>query len=129
VLLQDPGPRDLACLAANEQLLLRLARLESIKTLANGAAAPPAATVLLGEMKLLVPMAGLIDAAAEIARLDKQLGKLQSDLAKTRGKLDRPSFVDNAPAEIVDKERSRAEELAGAIASIEQQLERVRALA
>jgi valyl-tRNA synthetase len=129
VLLQDPGPRDLACLAANEQLLLRLARLESIETLAAGVPAPPAATVLLGEMKLLVPMAGLIDAAAEIARLEKQLGKLQSDSAKTRAKLDRPSFVDNAPAEVVDKERRRAEELAGAIASIEQQLERVRALA
>ena len=129
VLLQDSGPRDLACLAANEPLLLRLARLESIETLAQGAPAPPAATVLLGEMKLLVPMAGLIDAAAEIARLEKQLGKLQSDLAKTRAKLDRPSFVDNAPAEVVDKERRRADELAGAIASIEQQLERVRALA
>jgi len=129
VLLQDAGPRDLACLAANEPLLLRLARLESIETLADGAPAPPAATVLLGEMKLLVPMAGLIDAAAEIARLEKQLGKLQSDLAKTHAKLDRPSFVDNAPAEVVDKERRRADELAGAIASIEQQLERVRALA
>jgi valyl-tRNA synthetase len=129
VLLQDAGPRDLACLATNEALLLRLARLESIQPLAPGAAAPPAATVLLGEMKLLVPMAGLIDAAAEIARLEKQQAKLQADLAKTRAKLDKPSFVDNAPPEVVDKERRRAEELGAAIANLDQQLERVRALA
>jgi valyl-tRNA synthetase len=129
VLLQDASPRDLAWLAANEQLLLRLARLDSIEALAAGATAPPAATVLLGEMKLLVPMAGLIDAAAEIARLEKQHARLQADLAKTRAKLDKPSFVDNAPAEVVEKERRRAEELGGAIVNIEQQLERVRALA
>jgi valyl-tRNA synthetase len=128
VLLQDAGPRDLACLAANEQLLLRLARLESVLPLAPGAAAPPAATVLLGEMKLLVPMAGMIDAAAEIARLEKQQVRLESDLAKTRAKLNKPSFVDNAPPEVVDKERLRAEELGTAISSLEQQLERVRAL-
>jgi valyl-tRNA synthetase len=79
-------------------------------------------------MKLLVPMAGLIDAAAEIARLDKQREKLLSDLGKTRAKLDKPSFVDNAPAEVVEKERRRAEELGGAIANLERQLERVRAL-
>ena len=129
VLLQDAGERDLACLATNEALLLRLARLESVQPLAPGAAAPPAATVLLGEMKLLVPMAGLIDAAAEIARLEKQQAKLQADHAKTRAKLDKPSFVDNAPPEVVDKERRRAEELGAAIANLEQQLERVRALA
>jgi len=128
VLLQDAAPRDLAWLEANEQLLLRLARLEGVESLAPGAPAPPAATVLLGDMKLLVPMAGLIDAAAEIARLDKQREKLESDLGKTRAKLDKPSFVDNAPAEVVEKERRRAEELGGAIANLERQLERVRAL-
>ena len=128
VLLQDATPRDLAWLEANEQLLLRLARLEAVESLAPGAPAPPAATVLLGDMKLLVPMAGLIDAAAEIARLDKQREKLLSDLGKTRAKLDKPSFVDNAPAEVVEKERRRAEELGGAIANLERQLERVRAL-
>ncbi|MFU8895834.1 MAG: valine--tRNA ligase [Gammaproteobacteria bacterium] len=128
VMLQDASPRDLAALEANEPLLLRLARLQSVEPLAPGVTAPPAATVLLGDMKLLVPMAGLIDAAAEIARLEKQRGKLESDLAKTRAKLDKPSFVDNAPAAVVDKERRRAEELGAAIANLDQQLERVRAL-
>jgi valyl-tRNA synthetase len=129
VLLQDATARDLSWLEANETLLLRLARLESIEALAPAATPPPAATVLLGETKLLVPMAGLIDAAAEIQRLEKQRAKLESDLGKTSAKLDKPSFVDNAPPEVVDKERRRAEELGAAIANLEQQLERIRAFA
>jgi valyl-tRNA synthetase len=129
VLLQDAGERELAWVESSEQLLLRLARLTSIEVLARDAPIPPAATVLLGETKLLVPMAGLIDAEAEIARLEKQQEKLQGDLAKTRAKLDKPSFVDNAPAEIVEKEQRRAEELGAAITNLEQQLERIRALA
>jgi valyl-tRNA synthetase len=128
VLLQDAGPRDLEWLAANRELLKRMARLESVVPLPAGATPPPAATVLLGEMKLLVPMAGLIDAAAELARLEKQRGKLEADLARTLAKLDKPTFVDNAPAPVVAKERRRAEELGTAITKLDQQLERIRAL-
>jgi valyl-tRNA synthetase len=129
VLLQDADARDLAWLDAHRSLLTGLARLESVRPLDAGEPAPPAATVLLGEMRLLVPMAGLIDAAAEITRLEKQRAKLDADLAKTRAKLDKPSFVDNAPVAVVEKERQRAEELGSAITKIEQQLERVRVLA
>ena len=129
VLLQDASEQDLGWLRANEPLLMKLGRIASIEPLAAGAAAPPSATVLLGNTKLLVPMAGLIDAAAEIARLEKQRDKLRSDLAKSRAKLDKPSFVENAPAAVVDKERRRAEEVAASIEKLEQQLERVHALA
>ncbi len=129
VLLQDATQRDADWLARHRALLLQLARLESIELLAAGATAPPAATVLLGEARLLVPMAGLIDAAAELARLEKQRERLRSDLGKTRAKLERPAFVDNAPADVVEKERRRAEELVSALANLEHQLERVRALA
>jgi valyl-tRNA synthetase len=129
VLLQDASELDAARLERHHELLLQLARLDSAKRLPAGATPPPAATVLLGEAKLLVPMAGIIDATAEIGRLEKQRAKLESDLGKTRAKLERPSFVEQAPAEVVNKERRRAEELATAINSIDQQLERVRALA
>jgi valyl-tRNA synthetase len=128
VLLQDAPAPAVAWLECHRELLLKLARLESVELLASGAAAPPAATALIGEAKLLVPMAGTIDAPAEIARLERQRGKLESDLGKTRAKLDKPSFVENAPAEVVDKERRRAEELQGALSSLDEQLERVRAL-
>jgi valyl-tRNA synthetase len=128
VLLQDATERDLGWLEANRNLLTALARLESVRPLAPGESPPPSATVLLGAMRLLVPMAGLIDAEAELARLAKQRTKLETDLGKTQAKLTKPSFVENAPPAVVDKERRREAELGDAIAKIDQQLERVRAL-
>ena len=67
-----------------------LARIDRIALL--DAEAPPAAVALCGEMKLLVPMAGLIDKAAELARLDKQLAKLGGDREKTATRVNNPNF-------------------------------------
>ena len=66
-------------------------------------------------MELLVPMAGLIDTAAELARLDKEIDKLTKEVAKTEGKLNNPKFVDKAPADVVEKERERLRDFQDAI--------------
>ena len=58
--------------------------------------APDAATALVGDMQLRVPLAGLIDKEAELARLDKRLAKLEKDLAGIRGRLASESFVAKA---------------------------------
>ncbi len=96
--------------------------------LEEGAATPQSATALVGELTILVPMAGLIDAAAEADRLGKLLAKAQQDLAKTRAKLSNESFVRNAPEDVVAKDREREAELERAIAGLTGQLERVRGL-
>ena len=62
-------------------------------------------------MRILVPLAGLIDVAAERDRLGKQLAKTRDDLGKVQRKLENQSFVANAPAEIVAKEHARIAEL------------------
>ncbi len=62
-----------------------------------------AATALAGELEILVPMAGLIDKEAEITRLEKEIGKLASDLARLQGKLNNAAFVDKAPVDVVDE--------------------------
>jgi valyl-tRNA synthetase len=129
VLLQDAGGRDVEWLERHRVLLERLGRLASVDVLPAGEAAPPSATVLLDHMKVLVPMAGLIDAEAEIARLEKQRGRIEGDLAKSMKKLDNPAFVDNAPGAVVEKERGRVTEMRAALERIQEQLERVRALA
>ena len=67
-----------------------LARVDSIEIL--GAEAPPSAVALCGDMKLLVPMAGLIDKDAELSRLDKQIAKLGSDREKTATRVQNPNF-------------------------------------
>ncbi len=65
-------------------------------------------------MKLLIPMAGLIDKEAELKRLDKEIERLSGDVTRTEGKLANPAFVDKAPAAVVDKERVKLAESAAA---------------
>ena len=79
-------------------------------------------------MKLLIPLAGLIDKDAEVLRLGKDLERRKTELERCGVKLSNASFVDKAPAAVVEKERSRAAELRNAISSLEIQLEKIQAL-
>jgi valyl-tRNA synthetase len=110
-------------------LLAHLAGVESVRPLAAAEAAPPAAAALVGELSLLVPMAGLIEPASELQRLDKRLQRIEQELTRARGKLTNDSFVSNAPAEVVAQERSRLAEFERARAALTRQIEQVRALA
>ncbi len=107
--------------------LKTLARLESITWL-DGAEAPESATALVGDMKLLIPMAGLIDKDAELARLNREIDKLGKDLDKCQTKLANPSYVERAPAEVVAQERVRVAELQSALSRLDEQAARIRAL-
>ena len=129
LLLQDAAAADLVRLERHGSYLRRLANLASLEPLAAGARAPASATALLGTMKLLVPLARLIDAGAEIERLEKRLARTQSDRTKLVDKLANAGFVSRAPAELVEQERGRLVELERACAQLETQLERLRTLA
>jgi valyl-tRNA synthetase len=76
----------------------------------------------------LVPMADLIDAAAEADRLGKRLAKMRQDLEKTRAQLNNKNFVDHAPLAVVAALRERATELERTAVGLQAQLARVRAL-
>lgn len=104
LLVQHANAEEQRRIEENRTFINKLANLEAITLLGNEEA-PLSATALVGKMELLVPMAGLIDKDAEIARLDKALDKLNKDIQKTEGKLNNPKFVDKAPAEVVAKER------------------------
>ena len=95
----------------------------------NDAQPPAAATALLGDMRLLVPMKGLIDVDAERARLEKRMQKARADLSRTNGKLGNENFVNNAPADVVTLERERAVEFEKTIARLDEQLEKLDELA
>jgi valyl-tRNA synthetase len=129
VLLQDATADDLARLERHRAYLQRLANLASIEALGPDARAPAAATALLGATKLLVPLAGLIDARAEVARLEKRLGKEQTEHTRLTQKLANTGFVSRAPAELVEEERRRLAQLESACAQLGAQLERLRELA
>ncbi|GGD60974.1 valine--tRNA ligase [Lacimicrobium alkaliphilum] len=110
VLLRNAGEEDLRRLSNTELLLSRLARLENIDILAAGEKGPASASAIVGEMEVLIPMAGLIDKDAELARINKALEKLRSDMQRTEGKLNNQNFVSKAPPAVIDKEKAKLEE-------------------
>jgi valyl-tRNA synthetase len=107
-------------LEENRQFLSKLASLESITWLDDPADAPLCATALAGDLEILVPMAGLIDVDAELARLDREIDKIGIEAKKLTGKLSNPKFVDNAPAEVVAKERQRLEDFEGSLTQLQE---------
>ncbi|HED19447.1 MAG TPA: valine--tRNA ligase, partial [Gammaproteobacteria bacterium] len=127
VLLQNGSDTDQQRLAHNQHYVKSLARLASIEWLGNQEG-PESATALIGEMKLLIPMAGLIDKEAEQARLEKELDRKRTDLERTEKKLGNPAFVEKAPAAVVDKEKAKAEDTKAAIKQLQEQLQKIATL-
>src|SRR5690348_6461242 len=84
-----------------------LARSESPRWLQVGGAEPAAAAAVVGTMRVLIPLAGLIDLDAERARLKKEIARIEGEIRKCEGKLGNANFVANAPAEVVAQERAR----------------------
>lgn len=124
VLLNHYNAEDERRLHDNEAFLKKLAKLDSV-TLLTGSDAPPAAAALVGDMEVLVPIAGLIDKEAELARLDKEIQKLTADAQRTTGKLSNASFVEKAPAEVIEKERTKLAEAEQAISRLNEQRSKI----
>ncbi|MDR6936723.1 MULTISPECIES: valine--tRNA ligase [unclassified Luteibacter] len=68
---------------------------------------PAAAVAVVGGMRVLIPLAGLIDVDAEKARLAKEIARVEGEVRKCEAKLGNANFVANAPAEVVEQERQR----------------------
>ncbi len=122
VLLQNATANDRRRARDHLALLARLGRIESVTALANGEEPPQSATALVGDMRLLVPMKGLIDVDAERARLEKQQARLRTELVRAEGKLANASFVRNAPPAVVQQEQERAGEFGRQLEQLQEQL-------
>ena len=88
----------------NEALIKRFARIESltaVDTMPQGTAALAVSGGAFG-----IPLDGIIDVAAEKARLEKTLGKLAKELGGLRGRLNNPKFADSAPAEVIEETKA-----------------------
>jgi valyl-tRNA synthetase len=127
VLLQQCSESDIARVNAHRNALDKLAKLESL-TIMNNEEAPEAALALVGEMRILIPLAGLINKEEELKRLSKDIAKLESNIEKTRNKLSNPNFKDKAPADVVAKEQTRLVEQEQALAELRQQQEKMNQL-
>jgi len=125
VILQNASEEHAQRAEEHATLLQRVGRVESVTRLAQGDEPPASAMALLDDLRLLVPMKGLIDVDAERKRLGKQMGKVQADLDRARAKLDNPNFVSNAPADVVTQEKQRAADFERQIAQLGEQLEKL----
>ncbi|UYB51704.1 valine--tRNA ligase [Xanthomonas sp. AM6] len=82
-----------------------LLRLEAIQWLDTTQDTPPAAAAIVGELRLLVPLQGLVDLDAERTRLDKEIARVGAEQDKSAAKLEK--FTDKVPAAVVEQERQR----------------------
>jgi valyl-tRNA synthetase len=128
VLLQNGSEQDRTYLERNREFIQKLARVESIVWLNSGEETPESAIALVGEMKVLIPMKGLIDKGPELARLDKEIQRLTKELPRLEGKLNDPSFLEKAPSPVVVKEQARLQELRASMVELQAQMEKIRKL-
>ncbi|MEW8702014.1 MAG: class I tRNA ligase family protein, partial [Candidatus Thiodiazotropha sp.] len=128
VILANASEPDKALAKQHRHFLDFLARTESIDVLAEGEDEPESSTALVGDMKVLIPLSGLIDKEAEIKRLEKEIGRMQNDVERIEKKLANPNFVDKAPQAVVDKEREKLADSKGALETLQLQLEKIRKL-
>ena len=107
VLLRNASSEDIRRLEENVIFLHSIAKLETVAALSEDDKSPACATSLLGSLEIMIPMAGLIDKDAELARITRALDKLEKDYARTQGKLTNEKFVSNAPDVVIEKEKAK----------------------
>ncbi len=127
-LLKNVSDEDARLLDDAKAFLDKLSKLELVTVLKDGEQAPASATALVGEMEVLIPMAGLIDKEAELARITKAMDKVEKDVARTRGKLGNEKFVGKAPEAVIEKERTKLAEGEKQLEKLKEQYDTIAAL-
>ncbi|WP_194757231.1 valine--tRNA ligase [Aliidiomarina indica] len=112
-------------LTDNGSFLAALAKLENVSFLSDADEIPASATALVGRMEIHIPMAGLIDKDAELARLGKAIEKAQKELQRMAGKLNNENFVSKAPADVIEKEREKLRDAEETLAQLQEQHARI----
>jgi len=128
VLLTSGADQDRKNLDSNQQFLVKLAKLESVSWLDDPQQAPPSSMQVVGDMEVLVPMAGLIDVDAEMARLGREQDKLTKEIGRLSGKLGNAKFVDNAPADVVAREKEKLSNAETTLHQLQDQVTRLKSL-
>ncbi|MDR1855569.1 MAG: valine--tRNA ligase [Desulfovibrio sp.] len=124
LLLAPADDAQTGLLEANRETLTVLARLESIGMGRDIAAPKASASAVVEGCKVIVPLHGSVDLTGELARLDKEIGKLTKDLEGVQKKLANEDFIAKAKPEVVEREREREQKLLGAQATLKTQRER-----
>ncbi len=100
-----------------------LARADEQAWLAAGEPEPAAAAAILGELRVLIPLAGLIDLEAEQTRLEREIARIETELEKSAGKLAR--FGERTPAAVIEQERQRQADFERTLQGLREQRSRL----
>lgn len=128
VLLQNVSEEEAARLSRIENQFKALAKVDSLEILKDSDTVPLSSSSMVGKLRVLVPMKGLIDPAAELNRLGKAFEKLQKQTDVLAKKLGNEGFVSKAPAAVVESERAKLAELEAQLAAMTGQMEELKAL-
>lgn len=128
ILLQNWNANDQSLYTRNQTVAQSMAKVGQATWLTQDAIAPESATALVGEMQILIPLAGLIDKDAEIARLTKEIEKIEKNLVGVEARLNNPAFVEKAKPEVIETARKQADEQKLALGQLQAQLEKMRGL-
>ncbi|MGD9584890.1 MAG: class I tRNA ligase family protein, partial [Lysobacterales bacterium] len=98
-----------------------LARTEAPRWLQTEEAEPASAVAIVEQLRALIPLAGLIDLDAEKKRIEKEIARIEAEIDKCQVKLGRDSFVQSAPAAVVEQERTRLRDFTALLAGLREQ--------
>ena len=128
LLFKNGNDEDFRRAEENQTFLMKLAKLNKLTWLNDGDEEPMSVTQLVGDMEVLIPMAGFIDKDAEVVRLGKSIEKLEKELERVANKLSNPGFTEKAPAVVLEKEKEKAAGFERDIAKLKDQIEKIKAL-
>lgn len=128
IMLRNASEHDQQRVTAMHLYLTKIAKLDAIKTLAANQDAPASASAIVGEMEVLIPMAGLIDKQAELARIHKSMERIENDVKRTQGKLRNENFVGKAPAAVIEKEQQKLADANQQLSKLQEQKKTIEAL-
>ncbi len=128
VLIQNWSDSDREHFEHHYDAIASLGRISDVEWLEPSAQPPQAAIVLVGDMKLLTPLAGLVDAPTEIARLEKRVSKIRMQLEQTQTRLNNRDFVSKAPAEVIAAQRASVSDCETQITRLNEQIATLEAL-
>ena len=117
--------KDQSYIDNNKAMLFALAKLDTVDLLSQDEEEPESAIALVGEMKILIPLAGLIDKGAERDRLNKEIEKLSKLRSQFAAKLNNEKFINGAPEAVVNNEKDKLASTENALKDLNQQLVKI----
>ena len=102
--------------------ICKLAKVAGIKYAQNASDAPKSATAVVEELEIFIPLDGNIDINSELTRLKKEISKLTKEISGLEKKLKNDSFLNNAPAIVISKEKDKLSDMSSKIEKLKERV-------